>query len=72
MRVIFMGTPEFAVPSLKMLYETQEIVCVVTQPDKPKGRGQKLQASPVKIFATEKNLPILQPQKIKLPEVVAE
>lgn len=72
MRVIFMGTPEFAVPSLKVLYETQEIVCVVTQPDRPKGRGQKLQPSPVKIFATEKNLPILQPQKIKSPEVVAE
>lgn len=72
MRVIFMGTPEFAVPSLKMLYETQEIICVVTQPDKPKGRGQKLLPSPVKIFAQEKNLPILQPQKIKSPEVVEE
>ena len=67
-----MGTPEFAVPSLKMLYETQEIICVVTQPDKPKGRGQKLQPSPVKVFATEKNLPVLQPQKIKSPEVVNE
>ena len=72
MRVIFMGTPEFAVPSLKMLYETQEIICVVTQPDKPKGRGQKLLPSPVKIFAQEKNLPILQPKKIKSPEVVEE
>lgn len=72
MRVIFMGTPEFALPSLKILYETQEIVCVVTQPDRPKGRGQKLQPSPVKLFALEKNLPILQPSKIKLPEVVAE
>lgn len=72
MRIIFMGTPDFAVPSLKMLYETHEIICVVTQPDRPKGRGQKLQPSPVKIFATEKNLPILQPQKIKTPEVVEE
>ncbi len=72
MRVIFMGTPEFAVPSLKMLYETQEIICVVTQPDKPKGRGQRLLPSPVKIFAQEKNLPILQPKKIKSPEVVDE
>ena len=72
MRVIFMGTPEFAVSSLKMLYETHEIICVVTQPDRPKGRGQKLQPSPVKIFATEKNLPILQPPKIKSPEMVAE
>ena len=67
-----MGTPEFAVPSLKLLYETQEIICVVTQPDRPKGRGQKLQPSPVKIFAQEHNLPILQPPKVKSPEVVAE
>ena len=67
-----MGTPEFAVPSLAALYEAAEIVCVVTQPDKPKGRGQKLLPSPVKVFATEKNLPILQPVKIKAPEVVAE
>ena len=72
MKIIFMGTPEFAVPCLKVLHETQEIVCVVTQPDRPKGRGQKLQPSPVKIFATENNLPILQPQKIKSPEAVAE
>jgi len=72
LKIIFMGTPEFAVPCLKVLHETQEIVCVVTQPDRPKGRGQKLQPSPVKIFATENNLPILQPQKIKLPEAVAE
>ena len=72
MKIIFMGTPEFAVPCLKVLYETQEIICVVTQPDRPKGRGQKLQPSPVKVFAQEKNLPILQPQKIKTPESVAE
>lgn len=72
LRVIFMGTPEFAVPSLKILYETQEVIGVVTQPDRPKGRGQKLQPSPVKVFAQEKNLPILQPQKIKSPEAVEE
>lgn len=72
MRVIFMGTPEFAVPSLAALHEISEIVCVVTQPDKPKGRGQKLLPPPVKVFAAEKNLPVLQPLKIKAPEVVAE
>lgn len=72
MRTIFMGTPEFAVPSLAALSEISEVVCVVTQPDKPKGRGQKLQPSPVKIFAAEKNLPVIQPVKIKAPEVVAE
>ena len=67
-----MGTPDFAVPSLSALYESEEIICVVTQPDRPKGRGQKLLPSPVKIFAEEKNIPILQPQKVKLPEVVAK
>ncbi len=72
LRVIFMGTPEFAVPCLKILNELTEIICVVTQPDRPKGRGQKLLPSPVKIFAEENNLPILQPQKIKLPESVAQ
>ena len=72
MRIIFMGTPDFAVPCLKKLCETEEIICVVTQPDRPRGRGQKLLPSPVKIFAQEKNLPILQPQKVKAPEIVDE
>ncbi len=72
MQIIFMGTPDFAVPCLKRLCETEEILCVVTQPDRPRGRGQKLLPSPVKIFAQEKNLPILQPQKVKTPEVVDE
>lgn len=71
-KVIFMGTPEFAVPTLAKLFETEEVICVVTQPDRPRGRGQKLLPSPVKIFAEEKNIPILQPTKIKLPESVAE
>ena len=72
LRIIFMGTPEFAVPSLKKLCEVHEVVCVVTQPDRPKGRGQKLLPPPVKIFAEEKNIPVLQPLKVKTPEVVAE
>lgn len=72
LRIIFMGTPEFAVPSLKKLCEVYEVVCVVTQPDRPKGRGQKLLPPPVKIFAEEKNIPVLQPLKVKTPEVVAE
>lgn len=72
LRIIFMGTPEFAVPSLKKLCEIHEVVCVVTQPDRPKGRGQKLLPPPVKIFAEEKNIPVLQPLKVKTPEIVAE
>lgn len=71
-RIIFMGTPEFAVPSLAALSDSEEVICVVTQPDRPKGRGQKLQPSPVKVFAQEHNLPIIQPARIKSPDVVAE
>ena len=67
-----MGTPDFAAYALKKLYEAgQEIVCVVTQPDKPKGRSGKLVCSPVKEFALEKNLPVYQPEKIKAADSVA-
>ncbi len=66
MRVIFMGTPEFAVASLRALYENNcEIVAVITSPDKPAGRGQKLSMSAVKVFAQQKNLNILQPTNLK-------
>jgi methionyl-tRNA formyltransferase len=69
MRIVFMGTPESAVPSLRRLVDDgHDIVAVWTQPDKPAGRGKKLQAPPVKQFALDHNLPILQPQKIKNPE----
>ena len=69
MRIVFMGTPESAVPSLRRLCEDgHEIASVWTQPDKPAGRGKKLQASAVKQFALERNLPIHQPAKIKTPE----
>ena len=72
LRVIFMGTPDFAVPSLAALKDRVEIICVVTQPDKPKGRGHKLQPPPVKVFALENNLRVIQPPKVKAPEVVDE
>ena len=72
MKIIFMGTPEFAVPSLQALIESNEILCVVTQTDKPKGRGRKLQPPPIKIFAEKNNIPVLQPTKLKSPEVIAE
>lgn len=66
MKVIFMGTPDFAKESLEAIYNAgHEILGVVTNPDKPKGRGMKKVASPVKEFATEKNLRIYQPLKIK-------
>lgn len=71
-KIIFMGTPDFAVPSLELLAEKNDIACVVTQPDKPRGRGHKLLPPPVKIFAAENNLPVIQPPKVKAPEVVAQ
>jgi methionyl-tRNA formyltransferase len=64
-KIIFMGTPQFAVPTLKaLIHEGYEILNVVTQPDRPKGRGRKLTPSPVKILAEESNLTILQQEKL--------
>ena len=67
LRIVFMGTPEFAVESLRALFEGgYNVVAVVTQPDKPVGRhGSVLQASSVKEYALSKNLPVLQPVKMK-------
>ncbi|HET9533598.1 MAG TPA: methionyl-tRNA formyltransferase [Blastocatellia bacterium] len=71
MRVIFMGTPEFAVPSLARLVEDgHDVVAVFTQPDKPAGRGNKLQPPPVKLFAIEHDIPVHQPARIKNNEEV--
>lgn len=66
MRIVFMGTPEFAVPSLKRLVEAGYEVCgVFTQPDKPKNRGMKLQHPPVKEYALSVGLPVFQPEKMR-------
>ena len=66
LRIVFMGTPEFAVPSLRALVRSgYNVVGVVTTPDKPAGRGQKLHESDVKIAARELGLPILQPEKLR-------
>lgn len=66
LRIVFMGTPEFAVPSLKALTELGEnVVAIVTQPDKPKGRGKHLTPPPVKEFALKYNIPVLQSEKIR-------
>lgn len=73
MKVMFMGTPDIAVPCLEALIEKHEVVCVVTQPDKPKNRGQKMAMSPVKEVALTHNIDVLQPVKFKdgvfLPEL---
>jgi methionyl-tRNA formyltransferase len=71
MRIVFMGTPDFAVASLAALFDAGfEIAAVVTAPDKPAGRGQKLNESAVKRYATEKGLKVLQPVKLKDPEFI--
>jgi methionyl-tRNA formyltransferase len=72
-RIVFMGTPEFAVPSLTALLDKGEnVVCVVTQPDRPKGRGRKILPSPVKEVALLAAIPVLQPQRIKDDDFFAE
>ncbi len=71
MRIIFMGTPDFSVPALEALKEAgHEILAVVTQPDKPKGRGKEIQMTPVKEKAMEYHIPVYQPVKARDPEFV--
>lgn len=70
-RIIFFGTPEFAIPSLEGIYERENLVAVVTQPDKPKGRGLKSSSPPVKNWALSKNIKVLQPLKLKDPQVLS-
>ncbi|WOK08035.1 methionyl-tRNA formyltransferase [Imperialibacter roseus] len=73
LRIVFMGTPEFAVPSLDILVTNGwNIVGVITAPDKPQGRGKKLGVSAVKAYAEDKGLNILQPTNLKAPEFIAE
>jgi methionyl-tRNA formyltransferase len=69
MRIVFMGTPEFAVPSLEALLKSEDqIVGIVTQPDRPKGRGHELASPPVKLVAQRAGIPFLQPLKIRTPD----
>lgn len=68
MRVVFMGTPDFAVPTLQTLLEHHEVLAVVTQPDKRKGRGKAMQFTPVKEKALEYNIPVYQPVKVRNDE----
>lgn len=73
LRIIFMGTPEFAVPSLETLVANKlNVVAVITAPDKPQGRGQKIVHSPVKACALQHNIPVLQPTNLKSPEFLEE
>lgn len=72
MRIVFMGTPDFSVPALTALVEAgHDVIAVVTQPDKPKGRGKEVQMTPVKEKAQEYNIPVYQPVKARDPKFVS-
>ncbi len=72
LQVVFFGTPQFAVPTLQKLLDSHHTVCgVVTQPDRPRGRGQQVSDSPVKALAVERGLPLLQPTRLKEPAFAA-
>lgn len=64
-KIVFMGSPDFALPSLQALAKHHQVVGVITQPDKPSGRGRELKSPPVKILAQELNIPIIQPEKLR-------
>ncbi|NOV30819.1 methionyl-tRNA formyltransferase [Methylomonas sp. ZR1] len=73
MKIVFAGTPDFAVPTLQALLDSPHQVCAVyTQPDRPAGRGRKLTASPVKALAVAANIPVYQPENFKSPESIAQ
>ena len=72
MKIVFMGTPEFAVPTLQALIDHHEVLAVVTQPDKQRGRGKKMQFPPVKEKAVEYDIPVYQPQRARDEEFIEE
>ncbi|HEY47226.1 MAG: hypothetical protein AMJ88_00455 [Anaerolineae bacterium SM23_ 63] len=72
MRIVFMGSPEFSVPSLEALANAYPIVGVVTQPDRGAGRGRKIRQSVVKVWSSEHALPIMQPRRIRNPEAIEQ
>ena len=70
--VVFMGTPDFAVPALRMLHQHHHVLGVVTQPDRPAGRNRQMQMSPVKQLALEAGVPVFQPEKIRRQDAIEE
>ena len=72
MKIVFMGTPEFSIPSIQKIHNSSHsLLSLVTQPDRPKGRGQKQIASPIKSFAIENNIPVLQPEKVNTEDFIS-
>ncbi len=72
MRVMLFGTPQFAVPTLAALLDTHDVAAVITRPDRPHGRGQKVSPNPVKALATARGIPVLQPTRLDDPEWLAQ
>ena len=70
-KVLFMGSPEYAIPSLEALYAHHQVVLVVTQPDRRQGRGRKVSAPPVKEAALDRGIPVWQPTTLRTPEALA-
>jgi len=71
-RIVFMGSPDFALPSLRALVGAQQVVGIVTQPDRASGRGRELRQPPVKLLALELGLPVIQPEKLRAPEALSQ
>lgn len=71
-RIVFMGSPDFALPCLRSLAQNYQVVGIVTQPDRASGRGRELKAPPVKLLAQELNIPVIQPEKLKQPEAMEQ
>jgi len=67
-RIVFMGSPDFALPTLSILAKSHQVVGVITQPDRASGRGRELKSPPVKTLALELNIPVMQPEKLRMPE----
>src|SRR6185369_8943587 len=71
-KVVFMGSPEFSLPTLHALADTYEVIGVVTQPDRASGRGRELRPPPVKLLAQELDIPVMQPEKLRQPEALEQ
>jgi methionyl-tRNA formyltransferase len=70
--LVFMGSPDFSLPTLRVLHQNYNVVGVVTQPDRASGRGRELKAPPVKTLALELGIPVMQPEKLRLPEAMEQ
>ena len=71
-KIVFMGSPDFSLPSLRALAQNYEVVGVVTQPDRVAGRGRELKSPPVKTLALDLGIPVMQPEKLRAPEAMQQ